>query len=219
MSTPDVSTEILESIGMEEDDLVRWVVGNKLYMVDFGIVKAVTGSPATKVDVTHAAHPVIVGQEQPDVISKDVEVLWPGGGSGLSISWPLAAGDPVLLVGLKDDVSVTRTSASKADTPLHYAQETLKAIPLGDYNSGAGFLVNVDSSHLLQMKNAAASLFTVLNNFLSAINTFSNATSQLSLTTGSGTSASLAAAINALLIAMNASIVSVTTALGQLMKA
>jgi hypothetical protein len=217
MSTPDVSTEILESLGMEEDDLIRWVLG-KTYIVDFGFVVGVTGSPATKVNVKHAAHLIVVGQEQGDTITNDVEVLWPGG-AAFSASFPIAAGDPVLLVALKDDVSVARTTPSKADTPLHYTQETLKAIPLGKYNAGAGFLINVDSSHLLQIKNAAASLYTVLNNLMSAINTFSNLTSQGVLTAGSATSASLATALNGLLATMNASIVSVTTALGQIMKA
>jgi hypothetical protein len=204
MSNVDVSTEILESMGMEEDDLIRWVLG-KTFLVDFGFVVAVMGSPATSVDVKHAAHAVIVGQEQPDTITKGVEVMWPGGGLGLSMSWNLAVGDAVLLLALKDDVSLSRTTPAKADTPMHYTQETLKAVPLGRYNSGAGFLINVDSSNLLQVKNASASLFTVLNNLISDLSTFATGLNPTTL------AAQAAALVTAL--------ASVTTALGQLMKA
>lgn len=211
--------QILESLGTTPREFIERVLA-KQFLLDLGLVVAVSADK-THVDVQHVVLQTINGAQQPATVTKSVELLYPGGGVGLSIQWPVAIGDPVLLLATRDYVDPFggKTAPVPPVSGAHYTQDTMKALPLGALNSGSAFTIVVDGSGLLQVKNAAASLYTVLNNFLSAVNTFSNAAAQTAITTGGASSVSLAAAIDVLLAALNASIVSVTTALGQVMKA
>jgi hypothetical protein len=212
---------IQAAMGWTERDVIEAIIG-ATFIADFGVVSAwpSTVGNKTKVDVQHAIKPKIVGVQVADPTeTKGVEILWPGGGGQFSQEWDLAVGDPVLLIGLKDFVDTVASGLpSIPDWPMHYTQETMKAIPVGAFKAGSAVAMTV-SGGLVQLKNASASLYTILNNLMSAINTFSNAAAQGAITTGGASSVALASAINVLLAAMNASIVSVTTLLGQLLKA
>jgi hypothetical protein len=211
-----MTSELLQKLGVTERDLI-WAVVSAMFFSDFGVVKSVS-SDKKRVDVEHAIQPVIADQQQDARRTVNVELLWPASAE-LSMRWDIAAGDTVLLVGLKDYVKDADGSLpGKTTVGLHYTQETMKAIPLGSYSASSEVLLNV-SGGLVQLKNTATSLYTILNNLMSAVNTFSNAAAQSAITTGGASSVALAAAINVLLSALNVAVINVTTLLGQLLKA
>jgi len=162
-------------------DIIRQNIAQS-FIVDYGIVKAVNADKT--VDVTHAVQgQYIDGTAVPSTVSTAVEVIFPGSASA-AITWPIAVGDGVLLVGLKQFVSSTKgiqvPSQPPSDFP-HYNQETLKAIPLQNISAPA-FQINVDASALGQIKNNSQSLFTLLDSFDSHM--FALATALLTFTTG-----------------------------------
>jgi hypothetical protein len=127
---------ILEQLGMTTRDLILNVV-SAMFFLDFGVVKAVSADKK-KVDVRHSIIQSVAGQPLPETVSIGIEVLWPGGGMQYSEQMDIAVGDPVLLIGLKDFVRSSGSAApASTGVPLHYTQETMKAIPLGTYNSSA----------------------------------------------------------------------------------
>jgi hypothetical protein len=94
--------------------------------------------------VEHAIQPVVAGEQQGTTITKGVEVLWPGGGGQLSAKWDLAVGDPVLLVGLKDFIPTVGGALPQTEQiPIHYTQETMKAIPMGAYKGTSAIPISV----------------------------------------------------------------------------
>jgi len=141
----------------------RWLIENLIgasYIVDLGVVVA---TDQTTVDVQHAVIQVKYGQELPETVTRNVEVLWTFPGT-----WNLHARDVVLLVGLKDYVKRAQgASVGTTDVPLHYTQETLKAIPIRA--SSAQTVIKVDSEGLLQVKNAVASLFTIFQDIIQGV--------------------------------------------------
>jgi len=149
-------------------DIIRQTIAQS-FIVDYGIVKAVNSDKT--VDVTHAVRgQYIDGTAVPLTVSTAVEVIFPGSASA-AITWPIAVGDGVLLVGLKQFVSSTKGIAIPSQPPSdfpHYNQETLKAIPLQNISAPA-FTISVDSSGLAQIKNTSKSLFTILNNIISHV--------------------------------------------------
>lgn len=149
-------------------DIIRQTIASS-FIVDYGIVKAVNSDKT--VDVTHAVRgQYIDGTPVPLTVSTAVEVIFPGSASA-AITWPIAVGDGVLLVGLKQFVSSTKgitvPSQPPSDFP-HYNQETLKAIPLQNISAPA-FTISVDSSGLAQIKNASKSLFSILQELIQGI--------------------------------------------------
>lgn len=148
--------QILANLGITPRDLVEDLIGSS-FIADFGIISAVSVDQKT-VDVQHAIQPVVVGEQQGTTVTKGVEILWPGGGGQLSMKWDLAIGDHVLLVGLKDFVSTVDISfPGQTSNPLHYTQETMKAIPVGKYNSLASVQI-VASASGLDFKGPAVNL-------------------------------------------------------------
>ena len=149
-------------------DIIRQTIAAS-FICDYGIVKAVNSDKT--VDVTHAVQgQYIDGTNMPVTVTKSVEVVFPGS-AGLAITWPIAVGDGVLLVGLKNFVNSTKSIQPPTNPPTefpHYNQDTLKAIPLQNIASPA-FTINVDNAGLGQIKNASKSLFTVLQELIQGI--------------------------------------------------
>ncbi len=137
----------LEDIGLTEADLIRNVVANT-FILDFGIVEAVNGDGT--VDVQHAVQPTRLGYQLPPTVTRNVEVVWPSS-SQFNPPFELAAGDTVLLVGLKDYVKTAKVSAPDyTDVPLHYTQQTMKAIPMGANKGAARFVTYTELNAALQ---------------------------------------------------------------------
>jgi hypothetical protein len=150
---------IYDNLGRTERFLIENLIGTS-YVVDLGVV---TATDQSTVDVQHAVIQVRYGKELPPTVTRKVEVVWlfPG-------VWNLKAGDVVLLLGLKDYVKRAQgASVSKTDVPLHYTQATLKAVPIR--SSSAPTVIAVDSANLVQIKNAAASLYTAIQNLVQGI--------------------------------------------------
>lgn len=208
---------------------------NQKFMCDYGVVKSVS-SDGTHVDVTHAAILTLVtGDQLPQTETKDVELLFPAS-SKFSIKYPVAVGDGVLLIGLKDYLASTLNVQPIAPQAIrHYSQDTLKAIPFSAIPSSPlsslevddngkweylthGYSVNAQDQKI-QLKNTAASIYTALDDFEAAVATFCGTAAQASITSGGSSSVSLAAAIVALMETMSASIATAKTALGQVMEA
>jgi hypothetical protein len=134
--------QILANLGITTRDLILDLLG-AAFIADFGIVQAV-GAGGDTVDVQHAIQPVVAGEQQGTTITKGVEVLWPGGGGQLSAKWDLAVGDPVLLVGLKDFIPTVGGALPQTEQiPIHYTQETMKAIPMGAYKGTSAIPISV----------------------------------------------------------------------------
>jgi len=178
-----MTDKINELAGLQYNlsDIIRQTISNT-YIVDYGIVKTVNADKT--VDVTHAVQgEYIDGTPMSLTVTRSVEVIFPGS-AGMAITWPIAVGDGVLLVGLKQFVKSTNGIAVPSNPPKefpHYNQDTLKAIPLQNVTSPA-FQFNVDASGLAQIKNASKSLFTILDSFDSHMSTL--ATALVTFTTG-----------------------------------
>ena len=158
---PSTTNPILENLGLQLRDLIENIIATS-FILDLGIVTAVKGGGAN-VDVQHAVQLNKLGTTLPPTVTKNVEVVWTFPGT-----WALTQGDLVLLVGLKDYVKTVGVSApAPTDIPLHYSQETMKAIPL--YSSLHAVSIAVDGANLLQVKNSAASLYTILSTLISGI--------------------------------------------------
>lgn len=199
-------------------DIIRQNIGAS-FIVDYGIVTTVNSDKT--VNVVHAVMmEYINGDAAPTTNTNNVEVLFPASAS-FGQTWPIAVGDGVLLVGLKNIVPSTSGITGPTSTIseyAHYVQDTMKAIPLQTV-ANPTFQFNVDETGLAQIKNQSKSLFTILDNVDAAIQTFSSATSQSALTAASATSASLATALNLLLNTMNVSITAAKSDLALLLKA
>lgn len=156
---------VLESIGRTPKWLIEDVLAGK-YILDLGIVQ---GTDQTTVDVQHTVIPTVYGKGlgsggSPDpVVTKKVEVVWAFPGN-----WTLQQGDIVLLLGLRAYVKTAYAkSPAKTDIGLSYTRETMKAVPL--YSSVHGATITVDGSNLVHIKNAAASLYTAIQNFIQGV--------------------------------------------------
>lgn len=151
--------QVLEAMGRTDSWLISAVVSG-MEIVDLGVVVA---TDQRTVDVQHAVVQQAAGVKLPATVTRSVEVVWLFAGT-----WNVAVGDAVLLLGLKDYVArADGASAGPTDVPLHYSQETMKALPL--YPSSRGARIQVDAGGLFHVKNASASLFTVLQTLIQGI--------------------------------------------------
>jgi len=156
---------------VSERDVILSVIRDQFFS-DYGIVMAVNGN--STVDVQHAAlsvtRPGVVAPAivLPAIVTKNVELLFSVMG-GLSISGTVQQGDGVLLVGLRDLVPSTSGLTQPAQPPefWHYTQQTLKAIPLSAIKAAA--VQFGESNGKVFLRNAAASLFTVLQEFIQGV--------------------------------------------------
>jgi len=154
------------------------------YIIDYGVIKAMRGTTAC--DVTHAIQRVMTdGTYYPPTVTENVEILWPSAGQ-ISFKCDLVAGDKVLLVGMKHYLSSVGQDMPKEQQVFNaYNQETLRAIPLGLFNSSSKIQISVSGGNLsiafstgnmtidlgpsgtLAIKNEVASLKTVLDSLIS----------------------------------------------------
>ncbi len=181
------------------------------YIVDIGIVKSVTDNKS--VTVLHSTRDVTIGGDKfPEVVSNNVEVLFPMMG-GLSIEGEIKVGDIVLLIGTRNVVPTTVgiTQATFPPDNFHYVQSNLKAIPVAGINtasvaiSALGGVFSLSSSGVvidstsgkLRLKNTAGSLYTVINTLNTDLITFATTSSVAT------TAPQIAAAAATLLTALN----------------
>ncbi len=130
---------IFDALSMTERDFIEWVV-SKMFLIDFGTVAQYPGTAGISgtADIDHSVQPNIGGQQQGTTRTNDVELLWPGGGAEYSESWDVKQGDPVMLWALKDYVPTVANAAPQTpQLPIHYNQETMKAMILGPKNSSS----------------------------------------------------------------------------------
>ena len=178
---------ILAGLQYNEGDIIRQTIANT-YIVDYGIVKTVNADKT--VDVTHAVMgKYINGDPVGQTVSRSVEVVFLGSAS-FAQTWPIAVGDGVILLGLKNFVPTTKgiqpPTAPPSNFP-HYTRDTLKAIPLQNVSSpmismevdnlGNAILQNNNIGGLWKISNATQSLFIILNSVLASIATGGTANS------------------------------------------
>jgi hypothetical protein len=195
-------------------------VSNKFF-ADYGSIDSISSDGST-CDIKHLSLLTFDGETSNNpIISKDIELLYLSS-SEMSISMSPKIGDTVLMIGLKNFLPSTVPNLSPS-TPFsfdHYNYSTIKAIPLSAINSGSGVTFRAKSGKI-RLRNTTVSLFTALNDFQSAISTFSGVTSQAAITAGGvglPQTVALASAINGLLSSMNASLVSVANEISALLE-
>jgi hypothetical protein len=199
------------------------------FFADYGIIDAVNSD--NTINVIHAAIPVSINGDVMDVNkTNNIEVLYPAS-TAFGMNWPLAKGDGVLLVGLKDYVDTTNGIVEPTEAPkvfMHYVQNTMKAIPLQSVTApkitinavGSDLeIINSNTGGLIKIANATKSLKTHLSMMETALSTFMGPTSQAAITAGGSSSASLAAAIVALMTAYTSSTATLISDLNALLKA
>lgn len=202
MSNPITALDLL---GVSERQVIQSVIA-EAFFADYGIVRAVNGN--VTVDVEHAIRAVTragiqaTSQVLDPTISKEVELLFPMMG-GLSIEGTVNVGDGVLLIGLRGLLSSTvGITESKAPAEFwHYSQQTLKAIPLAGISTAS--VQFGESTGKAFLRNSSASLYTIMSDLYSALNTF--ATTSSSATTAPQIAAAAATLVTAL-APINASI-------------
>lgn len=215
MGNQIIPTNVIDNSTFDMVKTITNMIGGSLF-ADLGVVTGTHGSPITSVDVTMATQRTVnVQYIQPDTL-QEVEVLWPGN-SVSKVIFPLASGDIVLIVGLRNYYAnsfgiqaPSNTFGSIADTVsgFWYSFGTAKAIPLSGYSGNEQSLIEFLSNNKLTIKNQSASLYTILYDFANTIETFMGATSQASITSAGASSASLAAELVSL---MSAFVSSTTT--------
>ncbi len=153
------------------------------YIIDVGIVIAKNDN---KVDVQHAALPVLInGKVLDPSVTKDVEILYPAT-NALSIDFNIKVGDVVLLVGTKDYIETLQgvTAPTIPQGFSHYDRANLKAIPFGSpiaplvkiaVDDTGNFSIDAQAGKIA-IKNSVKSLHTVLNNLITHITAFAGGT-------------------------------------------
>jgi hypothetical protein len=173
-------TEInpIASFPYNDLDIIKSVIG-ATFFADYGIISQVNDDDT--INVTHSALAVLInGTVLPKTETYNVEVLYPAS-AAFGQKWPLAVGDGVLLIGLKNYVETTNGIAEPEEAPTsfpHYTQNTMKAIPLQSVTApkvtivvnGTDLeLVNSNSGGKFKIANTSKSLETVLENLINHI--------------------------------------------------
>lgn len=205
--------------GISDRQLIQSIVA-EMFFCDPAIVQNVKGSGAGQtVDVVLATLAVDLQDNQLDPQTiYGVEVLFPTG-SGLSQSWTLKPGDIVILFGMRSLVPNT-AQVTKANVPpefWHYSPQTVKAVPMSSASKGAVQFGELNGKAFL--RNQVGNLYTIINTMNQALATFTGAAAQSSITAGGASSASLAAAIVALMTAFQTATAQLATQIGGLLEA
>lgn len=132
---------------LTERSLVESILASH-YILDYGFIKKVNDDKT--VDVTHAKQlKTYDGQTLKATVTTGVEVLTIAGG-GFSIKFDYKKGDKVLLLGLKDFIPKVEevTSATETTAYIHYARETIKAIPLCVFSDKAKVQIKIEDGKL-----------------------------------------------------------------------
>lgn len=192
---------IFDFLGISQLQAFKSIISDAFF-ADYGIVTAVHDQKT--VDVKHAVlsvtRPGIVAEARvlDALVTTGVEILWTSMG-GLAITGTVKNGDPVLLIGLRDLLPSTQGLTAPAQPPefWHYAQQTMKAIPMSGMTTADVEFGELNGKAFL--RNRAKSLYTLLNTFEQATATFMGPASQASITAGGASSAALASAMVALM--------------------
>ena len=105
---------------------------NARFFIDYGKVVAVDTTKGT-VDVEHAVNTVLWnGRTCGSMVTKGIELLTIGAAS-FGLTFPVAVGDGVVLIGLKNYVATVANiqSGQEPNDFSHYNRDTMKAVPLG----------------------------------------------------------------------------------------
>ena len=169
---------VLDGMPVNEVDIIHSIIDSSFF-ADYGIVSTVNSDDT--INVTHATLPVYYdGNALEKRETYNVEVIYPAG-YNMGIKWPIKVGDGVLLIGLKNYIESTNgilEPTDKPDVSVHYTQNTMKAIPLQSVTApkitistdGKDLSINNTATlGLIQIKNAAKSLETILENILTHI--------------------------------------------------
>lgn len=159
-------------------DVVKSIIGGTFFS-DYAIISAVNSDET--INVVHSTLPVkINGKILNKRETRNIEVLYPASAS-FGQKWPLSIGDGVLLIGLKNYVDTTNGIVEPTEAPTsfpHYTQNTMKAIPLQSVTApkvtinvnGIDLEINnTNTGGLIQIKNAAKSLESILENLITHI--------------------------------------------------
>ena len=156
---------VAEAAYSTDRDIINGFI-NSRFIIDYGTILQDNGDGTVNVQHAVPATPRFPTSDfvSAPTVTNNVEVLYLSG-SQFSTSFKVTIGDPVLLVGLKDFVKNTKSLDGQPLTVFnHYNQNTLKAIPLAGSNAMAIAQINVVNG-LLQIKNQAQSLATILETF------------------------------------------------------
>lgn len=136
----------LETSRLTDRSLIESVVNN-FYILDYGYIHKINANGT--IDVMHAKRQqTIEGVELPESVTKGLEVLTIGC-QEFSLQFTLKTGDQVLLLGLKDYIkSVAEVNKpSSQDAFIHYARNTMKALPLSVFNDDAKVKIQIDGGN------------------------------------------------------------------------
>lgn len=133
----------LETSTLTDRALIESIVQN-FYIVDYGYIHKINTD--NTIDVKHAKKQQLLdGTELPESITKKIEVLTIGC-HDFSLKFSLHTGDQVLLLGLKDYVPRVAEvkKATSQEAFIHYARNTMKALPLSVFNNDAKVKITID---------------------------------------------------------------------------
>jgi len=203
---------------ISDKQLLEIFLKNKT-ILDYGTIVSITSDGKT-CSIQHQVLDIFNGKViTKPLVTEKVELLYLNS-SSISFDTTPQVGDPVLILGLRRFINSTKTPMDKPYAPLSpvaYERSTAKAIPLSAINDQSGLIFRAKSGKL-RLRNKTLSLFKIINDQQSAIATFSNATSQASISAGGGSSVSLALAINALLSTLNASMITLANSISALLE-
>lgn len=177
MSDVDGMKSLIMNRFFDDQQLIKAVI-NGLFFSDYGTVTAVQEAEGT-VTVEHAVRDVLITDEKntglPPTITGGVEVLYPMSGA-FGIKFPIAVGDGVLLVGLRNYLpSTDYTESSVPPVFQHYTRNTLKAIPVRAFmdptsrvevDETGNTALTIAGTGKYSMKNDLQSLKTVLSTLI-----------------------------------------------------
>lgn len=208
-----------DTIGQFGDDVIIQSILKNKFILDYGTMLNIS-SDGTTCDVQHQVLNIFNGTVlTTPMVTKQVEILYLSS-SSISFDTTPINNDPCLILGLKRFINSTKTPMPPPYAPLSpisYERSTIKVVPLSALKSQSGLIFRAKGGKL-RLRNNTVSLFKMLNDFETAINTFSGTASQLSLTSAGSTAPSLATAINALLQSMNTSLISVANEISSLLE-
>ncbi len=165
---------VLDSISLSTRDVVLSIIASR-FIVDYGVVSSINSDKTVNVDHSGIYTPKYPpdGYTYPKITTNNIEVLYPSS-ANFSINFALQAGDPVLLLGLKDTVPSTRSATPIAGNPAkefhHYDRSNLKAIPLAYSDTNAQVQMNI-KNNLIQLKNTAQSFSTLIDSLVNLTKT------------------------------------------------
>ena len=173
---------LLDFVNVTDKRYIQSFIYDK-YIVDYGTITTINGDGT--VNIQHQVLSTFYGTAIPTPLTTiNIELLYLSS-SSLGFDGNPQIGDPVLLIGLRNFIPSTTTPMPPAYPPISpsfYSRSTMKAIPLSALNANSGVTIRAENAKL-RIRNSQVSLFKILNDFTSAVNSF--ATNSGSATTAS----------------------------------